>query len=88
MSITEEPAEAADEKAEDDTPVAEGQVPWAGSDRDYTYEEVSFSSGKPNCKLTTHIISYSTSLQKNLHFCGFLLRDKVGWKNIHSVAQQ
>lgn len=46
MSITEEPAEAADEKAEDDTPVAEGQVPWAGSDRDYTYEEVSFSSGK------------------------------------------
>lgn len=22
-------------------PVAEGQVPWAGSDRDYTYEEIS-----------------------------------------------
>jgi hypothetical protein len=37
--VAEEPTEDAAEG--EDAPVAEGQVPWAGSDRDYTYEEIS-----------------------------------------------
>ena len=37
----------------EDTPVAEGQVAWAGSDRDYTYEEVSI--------LNSHSYIQSTS---------------------------